>query len=125
MIPVRISFDLDSVLVASDRLRHALDDQVHEAMRLISEDVAEEARGQHAYENRTGDLEASTRAVDVYGTFTLGTLVGGVTADTEYAEYVNERPGFEFLEPAYQRVEPQIDQMLQAAIEQAAGNAGW
>jgi len=125
MLPFRISLDVGSVLDSADRLRHALDDQVFEAMRMISEDVAAEARQSHPYTNRTGDLEASTQAVDVNGTFSLGTLVGGVSADTSYAEYVDGRPEFAFLEPAFQRVEPHVDQILESAILAAAGQAGW
>ncbi len=125
MIPFRVTLDLDSALEASDRLRHALNDQMEEAMRLISEDVADEARRGHTFQNRTGDLEASIQAIEPGGTFMLGTLAGFVHAFEDYAEYVEEKPGFEFLEPAWERVEPHVDQILQLAIEQAAGLAGW
>lgn len=123
MIPVHVSLDLDSVLVASDRLRHALNAQMHQAMAAISEDVAEEARQGHAFQNRTGDLEASIQPVDIFGTFSLGTLSGGVIALEDYAEYVDAK--LPFLEPAWQCVEPHADQIVQNAVDAAAGEAGW
>lgn len=125
MLPIRVSLDLDSILEASDRLRHAIDRQMAEAMQIVSNDVAEEARQGHTFQNRTSALEGSIRPTEVEGRYMLGTLRGGVEADTDYAQYVNEMPGFAFLEPALERVEPYFDQIVQSAVDQASGDAGW
>lgn len=124
MLPIFISLDLDSVLAASDRLRHAINDQVAVAMQTISDDVAEEARQGHTFQNQSGTLEAAIRPTQVEGNFMLGTLRGGVEADTDYAEYL-EDGNFPFLQPAYDRVEPHVDQITQMAVDAAAGEAGW
>lgn len=123
MLPISLSLDLDSVLAASDRLRHALNNQMAVAMQTVSDDVAEEARQGHTFQNRSGDLQGSIRVTEVEGNYLLGTLRGGVEADMEYAEFVEER--MPFLQPAWERVEPHADQIVQMHVDQAAGEAGW
>ena len=124
MIPA-ITFRLTGVEAETERLGEAVEDQLTTAATMIALRAAAEARGDHPYQNRTGLLESSTQAVDAAGSALDGTLRSGVLADTDYAEVVNGRPEFEFLQPAFDRIEHDADRMLDDALTRAARQAGW
>lgn len=107
------------------RLELALDEQLRPTMLRATEEVAQEAQNNHPYTNRSGDLEANTKAGPADGRFMSGTLAGSVVADTDYAEYVDSRPGFEFLQPAFDRVQSRLDTIVQLGLDAAAKRAGW
>ncbi len=114
---------------AAGRLLDALDASMTDAARRGAELVAASARAEHPYQNRTGDIERKTELAGPDGTFTAGTLVVFVEADTEYASFVDEgtarsRP-FPFLLPAYEREEPSIVDLFNDAMREAAQRAGW
>jgi hypothetical protein len=120
-----ITLALLGVETAVEQLGDALDREVAEALFRVCGIVAEDAAGAHAFVNRTGDLEASIRAEDPIGFFMSGSLVGKVVADTDYAQYVDGRAGFEFLQPAFDRTTTEHDRALQDALDEAARIAGW
>jgi hypothetical protein len=79
--------DLDSIPGSADRFEHAYDRALGQMQRRV-ERVAREERRDHAYHNRTGDLEASTQASEV---MSVGdTDVVQLAADMPYASYVND-----------------------------------
>jgi hypothetical protein len=89
MLPaVTMSLDVDEIERRGHALFDALDDEMAHAIERAGEIIAEEARQNHAFTNRTGDLEASIRSIPPVGRFLDGTLRGGVVADMPYASYV-------------------------------------
>ncbi len=102
-----------------ERMARALDRGAERGMRAASAAVAAEARARHTYQNRSGDLQRATRALGVVGTARAGNLIGGVIADTNYAQYVDEAPGYEFLEPAWVFAEDRASAAMQAALDAA------
>jgi hypothetical protein len=120
---VRFRARLTGVEADLARLAVALDPQLDAALALFSARVADAARASHPFQNRTGDLESSIRALDTHGDALAGTLEGGVIADEEYAEHVDAR--LPFLQPAFDRTEGEADRFLQDALDEAARLAGW
>lgn len=117
--------DIDSLYDEINRFQDALDVEMDVAAFRGGEIAAQYAQQNHPYQNRTGDLEASTRALDATGQFSRGDLLGGVIADTDYAQYVDGRPEFQFLEPAVNRTHAYIEHEFEEAFERAARRAGW
>ena len=120
-----IAFEFDThVLTASLRaLPGHLDDTVQAAVERSAEAVADTARRDHPYMNRTGDLEASTEPDRASGAFTSDTLHCAVVAGMPYASYVEAR-GYAFLEPALQRNEARVAQEFFQAFEAAVARSG-
>lgn len=120
-----IAFELDThALMASLRaLPGHLDDTVQAAVERSAEAVADTARRDHPYMNRTGDLEASTEADRASGAFTSDTLHVAVVAGMPYASYVEAR-GYAFLEPALQVNEARVAQEFFQAVEAAVARSG-
>ena len=121
MIDVRIT-GLDESLAS---LMAALDGELADGMHRAAAVVAEEAASSHPYTNRTGDLEQRTVAGSVSGRASDGEITAEVLGDTEYGEYVDRKPSFAFLEPAYQRAEAQVEATIEQAMQRAADRAGW
>lgn len=107
------------------RLEDALDSELLSALARVGERIAAEAKQTHPFQNRTRTLERSIAGVEPTGHFLAGTLVGGVEATAPYAEYVNARPEFEFLNLAFGLVRAEVDNDIQEALDRAARNAGW
>lgn len=82
-----------------------------------SELVADEAKAHHAFENRSGDLEASIRALEPSGRLSDDTLRGGVIADEDYGEYVEAH--VPFLEPAWDAREQDAADAMEREIDRA------
>jgi hypothetical protein len=134
MLPnVTMSLDVDEIERRGHALFDALDDEMAHAIERAGEIIAEEARQNHAFTNRTGDLEASIRSIPPVGRFLDGTLRGGVVADMPYASYVegseigaeasaSARP---FLQPALEQKQSELDDEVQAAANRAAERAGF
>ena len=109
---------------ALDALAEAADARLDAALEQISRLTADEARANHPFTNRSGDLESSIRPLDSFGSALDGTLTGGVVADEDYASFV-EANGFAFLGPAFERVEASAERELDDALDSAARAAGW
>jgi hypothetical protein len=113
---------LTGIEPAIGRLERGIGAELERTLERASKRVADEAKRSHAFENRTGDLERSIRPLDVHRSADF-VFVGGVVADTDYGEYVEaSRP---FLQPAFDRLAPGIENELEFALEQAARRAGW
>lgn len=124
MLGIRGSFNIPEVERRLDRLGDAMDQALSEAVRLAGNRIAESARQTHPYTNRTGNLQASTQAIEPSGSFRAGTLEGGVEATEFYAEFVDAMPDYEFLRPAYLYEREEVDQIFQQALEYAARVGG-
>lgn len=108
--PTELSFD--GVVLALDR-------EVFLAVWRHAEAVAEYARGNHVFQNRTGTLEGSIQAKAPTGSFSDGTLEVEVVADADYAEFVVARTGDDFLANAAAALESQLEADLAAAVATA------
>ena len=116
MILVTVDDDaLERDLVA---LLHALEAAVYRGLDSAAEMHAAEARSHHWYRNRTGDLEASTRAYAAEGSVWNDDVQATVAATEPYAVYVDARRPI--LEPAWQTVESSATAQLEAILEDAA-----
>lgn len=123
-LDVSFRFNIPAIKRETQRLSRALDRQLEHAMLLAGEKIAESARQTHPYQNRTGNLEASTQAIEPTGTFSEGTLEGGAHATMHYASYVDEMPDFAFMNPAYLFEREEVDEVFRHAIDQAIQVAG-
>lgn len=117
---VRAYFDISDAIRA---LEEAVEDAVRDAVREHAARIADAAKGDHPYTDRTGDLTASIRA---YAPRALGTAIRSeVVADMPYADYVERRRPFAYLGPASDRVEPYFEFDTEARMTAAARGAGW
>ncbi len=80
--------DFYSVEGAAERFEAAYQKAVRD-MKALLDATAAEARRAHEYQNRTGELEASTYASDILSLGDADEVQLGVR--TSYAEYVNQR----------------------------------
>lgn len=80
--------DIGNLDDAAERYERAYQDSI-QAMKARLDAAAAEERSTHRYQNRTGDLEAGTRAGEVLSTGDVDVVQ--LTADTPYAVYVNTR----------------------------------
>jgi hypothetical protein len=123
---MRIEFRLSGVREAVRDLEREIESSVEAALLRMGDDVASVAKATHPYQNRTGLLEKNTEGFSVLaGNFWRDSLEGGVIAATDYASFVDDRPEFAFLEPAWRLYEPQAEVRLDAALSLAAERAGW
>jgi hypothetical protein len=80
--------DLGTIPGSATRFERTYERAVTQMQRTVAS-AAREERQTHGYQNRTGDLEASTQASEV---MSVGdTDVVTLQADTSYASYVNDR----------------------------------
>ena len=105
----------------------SLDEEVPAAMNAAARLVADDAANQHPYQNRTGRLQSRTVPGVVRGLVSRGLVTGEVLGDTPYGSFVDQgtsrnRP-YPFLEPAFARKEPEVDALLDNALERAATRA--
>jgi hypothetical protein len=119
-----ITATLEGIPEALAALGESVDARLDAALEQISRLTAEEAQANHPFQNRSGDLESSIRPLDSFGSALAGTLTGGVVAEESYASFV-EAAGFEFLEPAFERVEATAERELDDALDSAARAARW
>jgi hypothetical protein len=85
---ISITFTAASLPGADTRFEHAYEQAVQQ-MKALLDGKAKEERDTHEYNNRTGDLEASTYAGDIIATATGHEVEFG--ARMFYAEFVNAR----------------------------------
>lgn len=81
--------------------------------------VADEAVASHTYTNRTGRLQASTRADSVRGSWRSGytvSVVGAMPYGSFLEEGTSRIQGYAFLLPAYDRREAQVETMIADAM---------
>lgn len=81
--------------------------------------VADEAVSSHTYTNRTGRLQASTRADSVRGSWRSGytvSVVGAMPYGSFLEEGTSRIQGYAFLLPAYARREAQVETIVADAM---------
>ena len=86
--------------------------------------VADEAVSSHTYTNRTGRLQASTRADSVRGSWRSGytvSVVGAMPYGSFLEEGTSRIQGYAFLLPAYARREAQVETIVADAMALIAG----
>jgi bacteriophage HK97-gp10 putative tail-component len=87
---LRFTMDLGPLSRALRELDQNLDSAMAAALHDTASMVANEARSNHAYTDRTGKLSRSIHAQPVDGTFTGRNLTVDVVADTPYARFVED-----------------------------------
>lgn len=117
----------EGVDAAIGALRAAIDAELTAGMLRGAQIVADDARREHPYTNRTGRLESRT----VPGRVVLlaGSVRAEVLGDTRYGRYVDEgtahsRP-YPFLFPAWERRQDAVASEIESALSLAARRAGW
>lgn len=106
---------------APETLVQRVDAAAETALREGLRRVAERARGDHTFRNRTGFLEASISEGPVTGSFSAGTLEGEVDASADYAEHVVARTGDDFIARAAEAEADRLADELADAIFAALG----
>jgi hypothetical protein len=112
---------------AIDAIERSLGEELPHGMASAAEVVADEAKAEHPFENRTGDLEASIHA-EPAPFVGLRDLEARVVASMDYASYVEDKPDFAYLEPAGRSAEYGVIDAtapLDDAMQRAADDAGW
>jgi hypothetical protein len=105
-----LAHECDELLSAIERASLAgLDD--------VARITASAARERHWYQNRTGDLESSTRAVDAEGDLWTDGAHSEVVAMEPYASYVDDRAPI--LSPAWDAVAQTATHSFEAALARA------
>jgi hypothetical protein len=104
-------------------LENALDESLNEALGDVSVIVANEAASNHEFGNQSGELQGSIHGNEATGRLSSGNLEVEVSAEAEYASYVDEKTPF--LEPAYERADNAITRRLDDALSAATEKANW
>jgi HK97 gp10 family phage protein len=87
---LRFTLDLSPLGQALSALEQNLDTAMAAALHDAGSMVANEARSNHAFTDRTGALSRSIHAQPVDGSFTGRNLTVDVVADTPYARFVED-----------------------------------
>jgi hypothetical protein len=117
MLTLMLDIDTASLERDTNALLDRLSDASARAFDRVAVVTAEQAQRSHWYRNRSGDLQASTRAVDYAGELFSDTLESAVVASEPYASYVDARSPI--LAPAWDEAEPAATADLLTILEQA------
>lgn len=108
---------LKNIDVLKDNERTA----VAAALGVVSQEIAQYAQQNHAFNNRTGNLEASIQALPIEEE--AGQPVSGVKAGMEYAPYVefgtSRSAPYPFLVPAVEANKQNLLDTVAKAVERA------
>ena len=107
-----------------ERLPLFVDAEVYAAFWRAGNVVAERAKQQHGYRDRSGELTGSIEPIDPSGSVMRNTLVGGAKATAPYAEFLEGNPEFSFLGPALEASQDEISQLLDESLERAIVRSG-
>lgn len=111
---------LDTALQAvADRVDVVLKEQ----MERHQDRVAQYAQANHVFRNRTGTLQASIAGGTVTGGLATGKVEGVVEASAEYASYVINKTGDDFLQRAADATAVQLEASMAAAVAEAIEDA--
>lgn len=119
---------LRGVNEAIEDLERRINEEMRDAVKLAADLVAGDAQLTHKFTTRTGRLVASIQSGTPTGSFDAGNLECEVFADAPYASYVEEGYGrqYDYLEPAFQHVEGQFQDVADTALRDAVSKAqGW
>lgn len=127
---VDIDVDVREVLQAFQKLERAADMRVRTALAMFAQEVADHAKKNHEYTDRTGKLTTSIRAGQVKGTFATGMSVDIIAGSrsVNYAPYVefgtSRSRAFRFMQNAFEAKLPRAEQLIEDAMDLAAREAG-
>lgn len=96
----------------------AFDQAMERAIRDHVDAVAARARAEHNYQNRTGDLEASTQVTHVSGRASDDTLEAGVEASMHYASNAAYWKG-DFMQAAVDAEDGALEAKIEAELASA------
>lgn len=115
---IDVTVDLQALAADTEALLSRLEAAVYRGLDDVAQLHASAARASHWYRNRTGNLEASTRAFGAEGSVWNDDVQATVAATEPYAHFVDARSPI--LEPAWQAVEASATAQLEAILEDAA-----
>ena len=95
------------------------DAAAREVMERHQDRVAQYAQSNHAFQNRTGTLQASIAGGTVTGGIASGRVEGVVEASAPYASFVIGKTGDDFLQRAADATAPQLEAALADALSDA------
>lgn len=104
--------DISEVLATERAAIRHLEREVPREMHRIVADAAQTERREHTYQNRTGNLERSTKATEAMATDNSAQV--DLIAGTEYASFVNAR-GYMVIDEVAERAEQEIEYFLDGA----------
>ena len=115
-----IDVTIDRAALEADctRVLDALARAAEDGLDRASELTAAQARAVHPYQNRTTDLQSSTQAIPVAGSFYDDSLQASAAATMPYASYVEA--SHPYLQPAYDAQAGRIEHEVLFLLEQAA-----
>lgn len=109
--------DFAPLLREGDETLRSFERAVYRCLDHAARVTAQQARQQHWYRNRTGDLERSTQPQDADGDVFADGASSSVVALMEYASFVDARA--RILEPAYELVRDRLEADALTIFEQA------
>jgi len=125
---IDFGLDLRAWSESAKKLRESLDREMRAAMVATGRALAAEAKRSHSYQDRTGKLTRSIRALPVNGRFLAGALDGGVIATMRYASYVEDGTtrarAYQYLSTAYFLQRDETEKRFNDAIENAHRESG-
>lgn len=113
---------LNDLLRQLDITKSIVESAVAAAIGQVSIDIAEHAKANHSFANKTGNLENSIQPLPVS---IEGTIIsGGVKAGMEYAKYVeygtSKAAPYPFLTPAVESNRQNLHDTITEALERAS-----
>lgn len=119
-----LTVDFDPWRRGLTALRDGLDEALDDAVRETAKVVAFAAKADHPYTDRSRTLTNSIRAYAPRGRFSRDSLRVEVAALAPYASHLEARQAFAFLEPAWNRSEAHVGELLERALDRAVRTAG-
>lgn len=102
---------IDRIDVALGELEASIERAIYDGLTAVAETTAHEARSNHVYQNRTGDLQGSTLARAAEGDVWGDGATSAAELGEQYASYVDRwaqgKTGAGILEYAWERVHGQ------------------
>lgn len=114
---VSITVDRVALNAAFDDMERKLEHGILAALDFAAQATAAQARDAHWYRNRTGDLQASTRAQESEGDVWSDGAFSSVVSSEPYASYVDAMSPI--LQPAYDAQAGRIEHEVLFLLEQA------
>lgn len=115
---IDVTVDLQALAADTEALLSRLEAAVYRGLDDVAQLHASAARASHWYRNRTGNLEASTRAFGAEGSVWNDDVQATVAATEPYAAFVDARSPI--LAPAWDAIEGTATAALNAILEDAA-----
>lgn len=114
---IEITVDRAALTAAFDDMERKLEYAVLAGLDFAARTTATQARASHWYQNRTGDLQASTREQESEGDVWSDGAFSSVAATEPYASYVDARSPI--LEPAWAAVSMRVEHDFLFRMEEA------